>query len=121
MAERSHHIDLDELMRMLTMTGFVALMTWVTASTVGVVSGYVAVSTPATLRFLLAVLVLVFARRTYWELREWRWGKLPPDERFGFSNPMWEHGRTSERPRDGSDGGRDEEAATVTGPQHPRA
>lgn len=96
MTERSQHIDFDELMRALTVTGFVALATWVTASSVGVISGYVAVSPPATLRFLLAVLILVFARRTYWEVREWRWGKLPPDERFGFSNPLAEHPRTSE-------------------------
>jgi hypothetical protein len=96
MTERTHHIDLDELMRVLTVVGFVALTTWVMASSVGVLSGYVAVSRPATLRFLLAVLVLVFARRTYWELREWRWGKLPPDERFGFSNPLSEHGLASD-------------------------
>jgi hypothetical protein len=121
MTDRSHHIDFDELMRLLTVTGFVALTTWVTASTVGVVSGYVAVSPPATLRFLLAVLILVFARRTYWELREWRWGKLPPDERFGFTNPMWEHGRASEHESDGTDGGGGGEAATVTGSQQPRA
>ena len=45
---------------------------------------------------LLAVLVLVFARRTYWEVQEWRWGRLPPDERFGFASPIWEHARASE-------------------------
>jgi len=124
MTERSQHIDFDELMRVLTVTGFVALATWVTASSVGVISGYVAVSPPATLRFLLAVLIVVFARRTYWEVREWHWGKLPPDERFGFSNPLAEHPRTSglglvEGP------GRDDEAeptdATATGSSHPRA
>ncbi len=88
----SHRFDFDELMRLLAVIGFVALATWVMASSFGVISGYLAVSPPATLRFLLAVLILVFARRTYWELREWRWGKLPPDERFGFSNPLAEHG-----------------------------
>ena len=92
MTERAQHIDFDGLMHMLTVTGFVALTAWVAASAVGVISGYVAVSPPATLRFLLAVLILVFARRTYWELREWRWSKLPPDERFGFTSPMWEQG-----------------------------
>ena len=96
MTESSHRIDFDELMRLLTVTGFVALATWVAASSIGVISGYVAVSAPATLRFLLAVLILVFARRTYWEVLEWRWGKLPPDERFGFSNPLVEHDRLSE-------------------------
>ncbi len=96
MTERTHRIDFDELMRLMAATGFGALAMWVLASSVGVISGYVAVSPPATLRFLLAVLILVFARRTYWEVREWRWGKLPPDERFGFSNPLSEHPRGSE-------------------------
>lgn len=93
---RADHIDLDALMRVLTVVGFVALTTWLMASGVGVLSGYVSVSPSATLRFLLAVLIVVFARRTYWEVREWRWGKLPPDERYGFSNPLAAHGRASE-------------------------
>ena len=86
------------------------------------VSGYVEVSPPATLRFLLAVLILVFARRTYWELREWRWGKLSPDERFGFSNPMAEPALSSDdgfghEPHDIEE----IETPTVTGSQQPRA
>lgn len=91
MRQHPHHVDFDQLLRSLTVAGFAALAAWVAASSVGVISGYVAVSPPATLRFLLAVLILVFARRTYWELREWRWGKLSPDERFGFSNPLVDH------------------------------
>ena len=97
MTARTDHIDFDGLMRVLTVVGFVALAAWLMASGVGVLSGYVSVSPTATLRFLLAVLIVVFARRTYWEVREWRWGKLPPDERYGFSNPLAEHGRASER------------------------
>lgn len=97
MIVRADHIDFDGLMRVLTIVGFVALTAWLMASGVGVLSGYVSVSPTATLRFLLAVLIVVFARRTYWEVREWRWGKLPPDERYGFSNPLAEHGRASER------------------------
>ena len=54
-------------------------------------AGILTVSPQATLRFLLAVLILVFARRTYWEIREWRWRKLPPDQRFGFGNPLEDH------------------------------
>jgi hypothetical protein len=88
--------DLDGMMRLTTVVGFVGLTTWVVTSSLGVLSGYLSVSPTATLRFLLAVLILVFARRTYWKIREWRWGKLPPDERFGFSNPMAEHDRHSE-------------------------
>lgn len=97
MTARTDQIDFDGLMRVLTVVGFVALTAWLMASGVGVLSGYVSVSPSATLRFLLAVLIVVFARRTYWEVREWRWGKLPPDERYGFSNPLTEHGRASER------------------------
>ena len=81
-------IDFDELMRMLTVVGFVALATWALTSMVGVMSGLTQISTPATLRFLLAVLVLVFSRRTYWEFCEWRWKKLPADERSGFMLPL---------------------------------
>ncbi len=117
MSERAHHIDFDGLMRMLTVTGFVALTTWAAASAVGVISGYVAVSAPATLRFLLAVLILVFSRRTYWELREWRWSKLPPDERFGFTSPMWGNGRGSDDGSFGAAAG----TGRVTGSHHPRA
>jgi hypothetical protein len=109
MSARADHIDFDELMRALTVVGLVALTAWVMASGVGVLSGYVAISPSATLRFLLAVLILVFARRTYWEVREWRWGKLPPDERYGFSNPLAEHGRASEH------------HAADTGPSQPPA
>jgi ABC-type molybdate transport system substrate-binding protein len=81
-------LDLDELMRHLMILGFVALALWAATGLLGVVSGYVSINPSATLRFLLAILILVFARRTYWELREWRWKRLPPDERYGFANPL---------------------------------
>jgi hypothetical protein len=89
-------MDFDGLMRHLMVVGFVALTAWTAASTTGIALGVVQISPRETLRFLLAVLVLVFARRTYWEVQEWRWRRLPPDERFGFANPIWEHPRTSE-------------------------
>ena len=89
-------IDFDGLMRHLMVVGFVALTAWTAASTTGIALGVVQISPRETLRFLLAVLVLVFARRTYWEVQEWRWRRLPPDERFGFASPIWEHARTSE-------------------------
>jgi hypothetical protein len=99
--------DLDELMRHLMVVGFAALTAWTLLSTAGLALGMVSISPRPTLRFLLAVLVLVFSRRTYWEVSEWRWRKLPPDERFGFANPIWEHPRTSElgtpAPDDGVD------------------
>ena len=89
-------IDFDGLMRHLMVVGFVALAAWTAASTTGIALGVVQISPRETLRFLLAVLVLVFARRTYWEVQEWRWRRLPPDERYGFAAPIWEHARTSE-------------------------
>jgi hypothetical protein len=89
-------VDFDILMRHLMLLGFAALAAWTLVSATGLAMGVLRISPQATLRFLLAVLVLVFARRTYWELREWRWRRLPPDERFGFSSPIWEHPRASE-------------------------
>ena len=89
-------VDFDGLMRHLMVVGFAALTAWTIVSTTGLALGVVRISPRATLRFLLAVLVLVFARRTYWELQEWHWRRLPPDERFGFANPIWEHARASE-------------------------
>ena len=89
-------VDFDGLMRHLMVVGFVALTAWTAVSTTGMALGVMQISPGATLRFLLAVLVLVFARRTYWEVQEWRWNRLPPDERFGFASPIWEHPRTSE-------------------------
>jgi hypothetical protein len=118
MTERSRRVDFDELMRVLTVIGFVALAAWIATSGLGLIAGYVAVSPPATLRFLLAVLVLVFARRTYWEIREWRWGKLPPDERFGFTSPLSSQAEPAgtERVVDPADTG-----PAATGSTHPRA
>ena len=90
------NIDFDGLMRHLMVVGFAALTAWTMVSTAGLALGVVRISPHATLRFLLAVLVLVFSRRTYWEVQEWRWRRLPPDERYGFASPIWEHARASE-------------------------
>ena len=84
------------MMRHLMVVGFVALTAWIMASATGVALGVLQIAPSATLRFLLAVLVLVFARRTYWEVQEWRWSRLPPDERYGFASPIWEHPRAAE-------------------------
>jgi hypothetical protein len=94
---RTHErIDFDELMRHLMVVGFAALTVWTLVSSAGLALGMVTISTSATLRFLLAILVLVFSRRTYWELRQWHWRRFPPDERYGFAEPVWEHARTAE-------------------------
>src|SRR5688572_26451223 len=89
-------VDFDGLMQHLMVLGFAALTAWTIVSTTGLALGIVRISPSATLRFLVAVLVLVFARRTYWELREWHWRRLPPDERYGFANPIREHPRATE-------------------------
>jgi hypothetical protein len=90
------HLDFDELMRSLTLVGFVGLATWAAVGALGLIAGYVEISPGATLRFLAAILVLVFARRTYWQIREWRWRRLPPDSRSGFVNPLLEHPHSAE-------------------------
>lgn len=87
------HIDLDRLMRDLMLIGFGALLTWTLTGVVGFVTGEYGIEPLATLRFLLSVLVLVFARRTYWEIREWRWNRTSADDRFGFSSPLRENPR----------------------------
>jgi hypothetical protein len=89
-------VDFDTLMRHLMVVGFIALTAWTAVSTTGLALGVMRISPNETLRFLLAVLILVFARRTYWEVQEWRWRRLPPDERYGFSSPIRDHPRTSE-------------------------
>jgi dihydrofolate reductase len=88
-------IDFDQLMRDLTLVGVGGLIGWTVAGTVGLISGTYGIEPQATLRFLLAILVLVFGRRTYWEIREWRWRRLPDDDRYGFASPLWETPRTS--------------------------
>jgi len=95
LAARSR-IDFDQLMRDLMLVGFGALLAWTLTGVVGVMSGEYSVEPQAALRFLLAVLVLVFARRTYWEIREWHWRRFAPDDRYGFTSPIWEHARSSE-------------------------
>ena len=103
-------IDFDDLMRHLMVVGFAALTAWTIVSATGVALGMLQISGQATLRFLLAVLVVVFARRTYWEISEWRWGRLPPDERFGFDNPLSDHPRRSDAVQDGWGDGEDDRA-----------
>jgi len=87
--------DMDHVLLDLMRLGFAALVAWALTGVVGTLSGYLTVQPSATLRFLLSVLILVFARRTYWELREWRWRKLPADDRFGFSSPLSETPRSN--------------------------
>lgn len=105
-------IDFDQLMRDLSLVGFGALLAWTLAGVIGIMSGEYGVEPQATLRFLLAILVLVFARRTYWEICEWHWRRFAPDDRYGFTSPIWEHARSSENPAE-----RPEEGAEPSHPQ----
>jgi hypothetical protein len=110
-------LDFDELMRHLTVVGFVGLAAWVAAGSAGILAGYLTISPFATLRFLLAILILVFARRTYWELVEWRWRRFPADERYGFANPLSQRSRSGEF-LSVSEG--DVEVEATTGSPHPQ-
>jgi hypothetical protein len=91
-------LEFDGLLRDLVLVGFGGLVGWVMVAGVGSLAGLLQIAPQPTLKFLLAVLVLAFARRTYWELREWRWRRVPPEERFGFASPLWETPRTGEHP-----------------------
>jgi hypothetical protein len=110
---RQPKVDFDGLMRHLTVVGLASLTAWMIVSVAGLALGVFRISPPVTLRFLLAVLILLFARRTYWEVQEWRWRHLPPDERYGFSSPIWEHPRASELDTARTDGGGDRGASAV--------
>ncbi len=115
---RAHaHLDFDALMQHLTIVGFVGLALWIAAGGAGVLAGYLTISPTATLRFLLAILILVFARRTYWEILGFRWRRFPADERYGFANPLADHPRSGEflSVREG-----DMEVEATTGSPHPQ-
>ena len=88
-------LDLDDLMRQLMLVGFGMLLAWSLTGVVGMISGSFTIEPNAALRFLLAILVVVFARRTYWEIREWHWRRATPDDRSGFASPLWETPRLS--------------------------
>jgi hypothetical protein len=98
---RAHtRVDIDSLLRDLTVVGFIGLVAWTMVGAFGTLMGLLLVQPEATLRFLLAVSVLVFARHVYWDLLEWRRHKLPPEERYGFSNPVRERPRAEELPHE---------------------
>ena len=76
--------DLDTLLNDLTRAAFAVLTAWSLVGLYGTLGGYLEVNRPATLRFLFAVLVLVFAHHFLMRVREARLRRLPPDERYGF-------------------------------------
>lgn len=76
--------DLDTLLNDLTRAAFAVLTAWSLVGFYGTLGGYLEVNRPATLRFLLAILVLVFAHHLVIRVRERRLRRLHPDERYGF-------------------------------------
>jgi hypothetical protein len=76
--------DLDTLLNDLTRAAFAVLTAWSLVGLYGTLGGYLEVNRPATLRFLLAVLVLVFAHQFLIRMRERRMRRLTPEERYGF-------------------------------------
>jgi hypothetical protein len=76
--------DLDTLLNDLTRAAFAVLTAWSLIGLYGTLGGYLEVNRPATLRFLFAILVLVFAHHLSIRVRERRLRRLPPDERYGF-------------------------------------
>ncbi len=60
------------------------LAAWSLIGLYGTLGGYLEVNRPPTLRFLLAVLILVFAHLVLMRVRERRLRWLNPDERYGF-------------------------------------
>ena len=77
----SRRTDLDTLLNDLARAAFAVLTAWSLVGLYGTLGGYLEVNRPATLRFLFAVLISVFAHHFLMRVRERR---LPPDERYGF-------------------------------------
>ncbi len=65
--------------------GFGVLAAWSLIGLYGTLGGILEVNRPATLRFLLVVMLLVYAHHFQIRLSEWRLSRLSPDERYGFA------------------------------------
>jgi hypothetical protein len=101
-AAARQRFQFDELLRHLVTVGFAGLLIWAAVGVAGFFTGYLQFDSHQILKFLLAILILVFARRTYWEMCEWRWKHVPLDERYGFSSPLWETPRGNEHAAQGT-------------------
>ena len=77
--------DLDTVLNDLTRAAFAVLAAWSIVGLYGTLGGLLEVNRQATLRFLLAVLMLVFAHHVVIRVRERRLRRLDPDERYGFN------------------------------------
>jgi hypothetical protein len=76
--------DLDTVLNDLARAAFAVLTAWSLVGLYGTLGGFLEVNRPATLRFLLAVLISVFAHHFLMRVRERRLRRLDPDERYGF-------------------------------------
>ena len=86
--------DLETLLRHLEIVGFAVLIAWSLVGLFGTLGGYLAVNRPATLRFLFAIVLIVFAHDVFGRVRERRLQQLPPDERYGFAETSGYHAAT---------------------------
>ena len=78
-------LQLDTLLRHLKLVAFGVLAAWSLIGLYGTLGGILEVNRQATLRFLLAVMLLVYAHHFLVRMREWRLRRLPPDERYGLA------------------------------------
>ena len=79
-------VDLEHVMSKLIYVGFGVLIGWVAAGMFGLATGSWGVEIHSTLWFLLAVLVVTFAHRTFVETREWMWRRhTSVDDQSGFA------------------------------------
>jgi hypothetical protein len=90
----ARRLDLDHLLHDLTLIGFGALLAWSLTGLVGTIGGYLTIQPTPTLRFLLSVIVLVFARHAYWRFRQVRWAAN--GHQASFATPVWETPRSNE-------------------------
>jgi len=79
--------SVDHMLSRLIYVGFGVLIGWVAAGMFGLATGNWGVEPHATLVFLLAVLIVTFAHRTYTETREWLWRRhTSVDDQSGFGH-----------------------------------
>ena len=93
-------LDLDTLLNDLTRAAFAVLAAWSLVGLYGTLGGYLELNRPATLRFLLVVLILVSSHHALTRVRERRLRHLDPDERYGFGDAV-EHVATGSQQTDG--------------------
>lgn len=82
---RGRRLEVDLLLRDLVVVGVVGLAAWTLAAAAGLITHSISIAPVPTLRFGLAISVLVCSRRAYRGARGWRRRREPADARLGFS------------------------------------